>query len=206
LSLGAFEFLDSCPFIKCISLETDDAKTPHGAVNLPDDWRKSSYNSFDSQREGVTTFKTALFLPLFAVSLRTVLRLPFTYLPPTPLPRGTHRGLAPVLVRNVVEVVRDVSRPPVRLAQRAEPALPPVAEDSRGFDRLLGVDPLAVCLAREDREWTVLLRQQCGLGQEKGGEFLLLAVEQATDAVDYPGPLGMDVDCIRLALASQYVL
>ena len=109
-------------------------------------------------------------------------------------------------MRNVVEVVRDVSRPPVRLAQRAEPALPPVAENPRGFGRLLGIDPLTVCLAREDGEWTVLLRQQCGLGQEKRGEFLLLAIEQATDAVDYPGPLGMDVDCIRLALASQYVL
>ena len=35
-----------------------------------------------------------------------------------------------------------------------------------------------------------------GIGEQERGKLLLLTVEQATDAVDYPSPLGMEVDCI----------
>ena len=47
--------------------------------------------------------------------------------------------------------------------------------------------------------------RRCCLGEEELDQFLLLALEEAADAVDYHTPVGMDVDSIRLE-SSQYLL
>jgi hypothetical protein len=86
----------------------------------------------------------------------------------------------------------------VALNQCAEPPLPWVTVNSCSFDRLLGIDPLTICLAWEDWEWTEL--RGCGIGEQELGKFLLLTIEKATDAVNYIMPVGMDVYRIRLAL------
>jgi hypothetical protein len=88
-------------------------------------------------------------------------------------------------------------QPQIALIQRTQPSLPWIAVDSGLLDGLLGIDPLTVRLAREDREWTVLWWRR--VGEEELEELLDLTVEEATDAVDDSRPVGMDVDRIRLA-------
>lgn len=88
------------------------------------------------------------------------------------LPLSAPLCLSVLFAGKVVELIHHVFKPPVAVTQWAEPSFPEVTVDSCRFNRLLGIDPLAIGLAGKDWERTVLWHGGNRVGEQEFGKLL----------------------------------